>query len=447
MTAEASSSTVPVLAPASLRRPDGTLVATALGDLCLRCGADDVGFVAIDDPRVRGERDSVRRAFPTARTLVAICQRMQVENVRSPQRSVANQAFHTTGHEVDETCRRIVLELERAGVRAGNPSMAFPMELADPDDARPWIVSHKVVAEAAGLGRIGLHRSVIHPRFGSFVLLGTVVVDGEVDQYGQTLTFQPCLDCKLCVAACPVGAIAADGHFDASACMTHNYRDFLGGFVDWVERVADARNARDYRRTVADGETLSMWQSLAYGPNYRAANCLAVCPAGDDVLGVFRTDRASHVRDVLRPLQQKNEPLYVVPGSDAESFAAKRFPHKPLRRVHSGLRARSIDGFLRALPWLFQRGRSAGIRARYHFDFHGEEPLQATVVIADQELEVLPGHVGTPDVHIRARSDAWLAFVGRDRSLLRLLLTGQLRLRPFVGGLRHLAGFGRCFPA
>lgn len=429
-----------------LRRADGTLSAAALRDLCLRCGADDAGFVAIDDPRVAGEHDSVRRSFPMARTLIAICQRMQVENVRSPQRSVANQAFHTTGHEVDETCRRIVLELERLGVRAGNPSMAFPMELADPDDTRPWVVSHKVVAEAAGLGRIGLHRSVIHPRFGSFILLGTVVLDTAVDTHGATLAFQPCLDCKLCVAACPVGAIATDGHFDASACMTHNYRDFLGGFVDWVERIADSRSAAAYRRSVDDGETLSMWQSLAFGPNYRAANCLAVCPAGNDVLGTFRTDRAAHVQQVLRPLQQKNEPLYVTPGSDAEAFATKRFPHKPLRRVHRGLRARSIDGFLRAIPWLFQRGRSPGVNARYHFDFHGRDERRATVVIANRSIVLEPGFVGRPDCVVRADSEAWLAFVGGDRSLLRLLLTGRLRLRPFARGLAHLARFGRCFP-
>ena len=28
-----------------------------------------------------------------------------------------------------------------------------------------------------------------------------------------------------------------------------------------------------------------MWQSLSYGANYRAAYCLAVCPAGEDVIG------------------------------------------------------------------------------------------------------------------------------------------------------------------
>ncbi|MGI9176862.1 MAG: SCP2 sterol-binding domain-containing protein, partial [Pirellulales bacterium] len=31
-----------------------------------------------------------------------------------------------------------------------------------------------------------------------------------------------------------------DGGFDASACLTHNYREFLNGFTDWVEHVADS---------------------------------------------------------------------------------------------------------------------------------------------------------------------------------------------------------------
>ena len=97
-------------------------------------------------------------------------------------------------------------------------------------------------------------------------------------------TYNPCLECRLCVAACPVGAIAPDGHFDFSACLTHNYREFLGGFVDWVEQVADSRDAQDYRRRVEDSETASLWQSLGFGPSYEAAYCMAARPAGDDVI-------------------------------------------------------------------------------------------------------------------------------------------------------------------
>jgi epoxyqueuosine reductase QueG len=48
--------------------------------------------------------------------------------------------------------------------------MAFPMEM-EKFPGRTWIVSHKPVAVAAGLGKIGIHRNVIHPQFGNFFCL------------------------------------------------------------------------------------------------------------------------------------------------------------------------------------------------------------------------------------------------------------------------------------
>jgi Fe-S-cluster-containing hydrogenase component 2 len=61
-----------------------------------------------------------------------------------------------------------------------------------------------------------------------------VLLDAEVSAYGQPVSYNPCLECKLCVAACPVGSISADGHFDLSACYHHNYREYMGGFADWA---------------------------------------------------------------------------------------------------------------------------------------------------------------------------------------------------------------------
>src|SRR6266850_4546800 len=126
------------------------------------------------------------------------------------------------------------------------------------------------------VGMMGIHRNVIHEKFGNFILLGTILLDAEVSESSQPIDYNPCLECKLCVAACPVGAISPEGDFNFSACYTHNYREFMGGFADWVEQVADSKNARDYRSRVSDPESASMWQSLSYGANYKAAYCLAV---------------------------------------------------------------------------------------------------------------------------------------------------------------------------
>ena len=72
----------------------------------------------------------------------------------------------------------VVQRLEAKGIRAVSPAMGFPMEMYQFPSAI-WIVSHKTVAVAAGLGHMGVHRNLIHPKFGNFILLGTVLIGAE----------------------------------------------------------------------------------------------------------------------------------------------------------------------------------------------------------------------------------------------------------------------------
>jgi Fe-S-cluster-containing hydrogenase component 2 len=375
--------------------------------------------------------------------LISFVCRMNQEPIRSPARSISNLEFHNAGDRVNEVARKIVQFLQEAGVPALNPAMGFPMEM-DRFPGRIWVVSHKPVAVAAGLGRMGIHRNVIHPRLGNFILLGTVLVGAALDSEDQPIEYNPCLECKLCVAACPVGAIGTDGGFDFSACYTHNYREFMGGFTDWVEKIADASNAIAYRRAVTDAESASMWQSLSFGANYKSAYCMAVCPAGEEVIGRYLDDRRQHLEQVVRPLQVKAEAVYVVRGSDAEEHVQRRFPSKSIRQVANSLRPRSIGAFLEGLPLLFQPGRARDVNAAYHFRFTGEDEIEATVTIRGAELRVEAGAVGRPDLRVVADSRTWLEFLAKERGLLGALVRGKIRLR---GSPLHLRRFARCFAA
>jgi NAD-dependent dihydropyrimidine dehydrogenase PreA subunit len=429
--------TVPPAYPKTQR-----LDAAWLKQLVKDAGADDVGFVEIGRPALDEQRDDILKAFPHTRTLISFVVRMNREAIRTPARSVANTEFHHTGDEVNHVARSVVKALEDRGIRAMNPAMGFPMEM-DQFPGKVWVVSHKPVAVAAGLGVMGIHRNVIHPKFGNFILLGTILVDGEVGESGQPLDYNPCLECKLCVAACPVGAISPDGEFNFSACYTHNYREFMGGFTDWVEQVADSKNALDYRKRFSDAESASMWQSLSFGANYKAAYCLSVCPAGEDVIGPFLADRKTFVKEIVRPLQEKEETVYVTKNSDAEGHVAKRFPHKRLKHVGNSLRPASVKGFLQGVPHVFQPGKAAGLDATFHFTFTGEEQRQATVVIRDKKISVREGHVGQADLHVTADSQTWIGFLRKERSVVWALLRRKIRLR---GPLKLLVAFGKCFP-
>jgi len=425
------------------RRADAPPDRDALVTLALEAGADDAGVVGIDRPEIADQRAAILEVAPWAKSLVAYVCRANRDPIRSPARSVANLEFHHTGDRVNETGAAIVRALEARGRRAVNPAMGFPMEMENFGTRRQWVVSHKPVAEAAGLGTMGIHRSVIHPEFGSFVLLGTIVTDVDLETDSAPLDYNPCLECKLCVAACPVGAIKPDGAFDFSACYTHNYRDFMGGFGDWVETVVEAADAEEYRERVRQEETMSMWQSLSFGANYKAAYCVAVCPAGEDVIGPWLESRKAHLDDIVRPLTEKVEPVYVVPGSDAEAHVRRRFPHKSVRTVGNGLRAGSIRGFADGMRLTFQRGRAEGLEATYHFRFHGRETGDLTVRIADGALAVDEGLHGDADLVIEADTDTWLGFLAREKSLVWALLLRRIRLR---GSIRLLRAVGRCFP-
>ena len=316
---------------------------------------------------------------------------------------------------------------------------------ADRWGSKMWVISHKPVAVAAGLGQMGIHRNVIHPKFGNFILLGTVLVDAKVTDYSDPIVYNPCLECKLCVAACPTGAISSDGQFNFSACYTHNYREFMGGFSDWVENIADSKNARDYRKKVSGAETVSMWQSLSFGANYKAAYCMAVCPAGEDVIGPVLTNRKQFLDDVVRPLQNKPEMIYVVPNTDAEEYVARRFPHKETKRVSNGLAGQgTIRSFLRGLNFVFQKGKSKGLNAVYHFTFTGNEEVKATVTIRDEKLQVSEGHIGQADLKLTADSQTWLRFLRKEANLVWALLRRKIRIH---GSPKLLLAFGRCFPS
>ncbi len=357
-----------------------------LRGICLDAGAEDVGFVEINRKEISDQRADILAEIPKTKSIIMLVFRMNRQNIRTTARSIASNEFIETGGHLKGALRKVVSTLEQKGIWAVSESGLFPMEIHRLP-AKGWVASLKPLAIAAGLGKMGRHRMIIHPKYGAFIYLGAIFIDREIDGYSRPIDFNPCLTCQLCTAVCPSGAIASDGHFDLQSCVTHNYREKIGGFSDWVENIVKSKNVADYRKRVSDSETISMWQSLGYEANTKCDYCMAVCPAGDDVIGPFLSDRKGFLGNVVKPLQKKEENVYVVPGSDAEVYASHRFPNKTIRRVGNGLRANDIRGFLSVLPRIFQRGQSEGLNAIYHFTFTGREKAEATINIKDKKLK------------------------------------------------------------
>lgn len=406
----------------------GLLSSEALKHLCLEEGADDAGFVEIHRGGLADQKQDIFNVYPKTQTLISLVQVMNRENIQTPARYAANEEFHHAIHDLTDTARRILKRLNIFGVRGVVPTVGFPMDMDQFGKGRIWGVSHKPVAEQAGMGRMGIHRNVIHPKFGNFILLETILIDTGVDETGKPLDYNPCFKCNLCVAACPVGAVSKVREFDFAACMTHNYREFMSGFQEWTEEVVESKNIADYRSRMHDTETASMWQSLSFGANYKAAYCMAVCPAGEDVLPLYHQDKKQYVEDTVRPLKEKPEPVYVRKDTYAEK-TARRFPNKEIRFVRSPTRSGSIDGFLSGLRLVFNSLKAKGESAIFQFKFTGSDERTETISIQDGKLEVCEGPAQNADLKITIDAETWLKIVNEEITPVIPVLTGKLKLK------------------
>lgn len=413
-----------------------------LRQLCIEAGADDAGFVDTDRPALAAHMSELMELFPEAKTLICTVHRLNNQSMKTAAHSVTNLEFQHSWRDANRTSRTIAFRLQDMGFRVLNIPVGFPME-ADRWPAKMWLSCDKMNAVEAGLGQMGWNRIVLHPKFGSNMVLGTILVDAELDSYGAPLKYNPCLECKLCVSVCPVGAVESDGHFNFMSCYTHNYRERIGGFVDWIDRIVSSRNVKNYRRRVSDSETVSMWQNLSIGGQTRCDRCMSICPAGQSQIGGFLENRKD-AGEFVSKMRAKEEVVYVVAGSDAEAYVQSRFPHKTLKRVSNGLRPNSAAMFLQSLPIVFQRHQSEGLNATFHFTFTGKEICTGTVTIRDKAITVQDGLIGSPNLHITADTHTWTSFLAKEVNLPWALISRKIRIS---GSPKLMKAFAKCFPS
>jgi len=81
-------------------------------------------------------------------------------------------------------------------------------------------ILEKDYAFLAGLGWIGRNSLLLTPKFGSYVFLGELLTDLELEP-DEPLQGDPCAQCYQCVQACPRRALLPERSVDARRCLSY----------------------------------------------------------------------------------------------------------------------------------------------------------------------------------------------------------------------------------
>lgn len=193
-------------------------------------------------------RVSPQALWPEAKTAIALGMSYAPGSdpmalAEQPER--ARISVYAQGGDYHKTVKKALKALARSIVDA------VPSELKVFVDTAP--VMEKPLAQAAGIGWQGKHTNLVSREHGSWLFLGVILTELELEPDGPAEAGVHCGSCTRCLDACPTNAIGPEHRIDARKCIS-------------------------YLTIEHDGPIPEEYRAAMGNRIYGCDDCLAVCP-------------------------------------------------------------------------------------------------------------------------------------------------------------------------
>lgn len=162
------------------------------------------------EPEKRGEPRSI---FPEARSMIVVALNYYTPFEHDGSAGGGKISRYAWGDDYHDVVKEKLHEL-LAWIVAENPGAAGKVCV----DTAP--VMDKAWAVRAGLGWLGKHSNVITKEFGSWVFLGEILLNLELE-YDTDTVDDHCGSCTMCLDACPTQAIVQPYVVDSNSCISY----------------------------------------------------------------------------------------------------------------------------------------------------------------------------------------------------------------------------------
>ena len=221
---------------------------------------------------------------------------------------------------------------------------AIETELGEPVEARQLVdharIVDRAVAARSGLGWYGKHSCIIVPGHGSWVMLGELLLDLDLEP--DPPLRRDCGSCAICLTRCPTGAIVAPYTISAPLCLSYQTIEQRGAIPvelrakmgDWVFGCDVCQEVCPYTKAARpepDPEFLPRHLDHAY-PSLRWLLSMSEAAFRDRYTGkaTLRARRVGLARNAAVALGNVGTELDVSP-----LIAAMRDHDEPLVRGHA----------------------------------------------------------------------------------------------------------------